>query len=72
MKYTKHGLQIGLDELEELLEEAKNQAKYRSGEDCIYISGGKRPEIKQYYCYAECYPKNYTYGVTDAKEEADE
>lgn len=60
MKYTKYGLQITLDELEELLDYAKNRAEYDNMEKCIYISGGDRPQITQYCCYAECNPINHT------------
>ena len=63
MKYTEHGLQITLEELEKLLERAKNEAKYSNMEECIYIKGGDKPTIKQYCYYAECNPINYTYSA---------
>ena len=63
MRYTEYGLQIGLDELEELLNRAKNAAKYENKESCIYIKGGEKPTITQYSVYAECNPTNHTYGV---------
>lgn len=63
MKYTKYGLQITIDELERLLERAKNEAQYNNMESCIYIQGGKKPTIKQYCLYVECNPINYTYSA---------
>ena len=63
MKYTEYGLQITLDELEEMLEYAKNQAEYHDKESCIYIKGGAKPKITQYSCYAECNPINHTYNA---------
>lgn len=63
MEYTKYGLKIPLDELRKMLEYAENRAKYDSVENCIYISGGERPRIKQYCQYAECNPIDHTYGV---------
>ncbi len=63
MKYTEQGLKITLEELRSMLERVENEAKYGSMESCIYISGGERPEIKQYCCYSECNPINYTYSV---------
>lgn len=67
MKYTEYGLQISLDELEELLDAAKIAAEHRDMEHSIYIKGGDKPKITQYCCYAECNPINYTCSV---KEEA--
>ena len=46
MKYTKYDLQITIDELERLLERAKNEAQYNNMESCIYIQGGEKPTIK--------------------------
>lgn len=63
MKYTEYGLKITLEELRGMLERAENEAKYGNMESCIYIKGGERPEIKQYCCYAECNPINYTYSA---------
>ena len=63
MTYTNHGLRISLEELETLLEYAKNEAKYHNMESCIYIQGGKKPKIIQYCCYRECNPTNHTYGA---------
>ena len=63
MKYTEYGLRISLDELEEMLAYAKNQAEYRNMESCIYIKGGEKPKITQYCVYAECNPIDHTYGV---------
>lgn len=63
MKYTEYGLKITLEELRELLEKAENAAEYRNMEQCIYITGGERPEIKQYCCYADCNPINHTYSA---------
>lgn len=63
MKYTEYGLMIPLDELRKMLEYAENRAKYDSMESCIYISGGDKPQIKQYCHYRECNPINHTYGV---------
>ena len=60
MKYTKYGLMITLEELRKILEYAENRAEYGNMEHCIYISGGDRPTIKQYCCYAECNPINHT------------
>lgn len=61
MKYTEYGLRISLDELEKLVEEAKNQAKYHNMEGCVYIKGGEKPRITQYCCYHECNPCDHTY-----------
>lgn len=61
MKYTEYGLKITLEELRGMLERAENETKHGNMESCIYIKGGERPEIKQYCCYAECNPINYTY-----------
>lgn len=63
MEYTKHGLKISLEELENLLNRAKNEVEYDNMESCIYIQGGEKPTIKQYCCYAECTPINHTYLV---------
>lgn len=54
---------IPLDELRKMLEYAENRAAYDNMENCIYISGGDRPEIIQYCQYVECNPINHTYGV---------
>lgn len=61
MKYTEYGLKITLEELRRLLERAENEAQYHNMENCIYIKGGEKPEIKQYCSYAECNPIDYTY-----------
>mgnify|MGYP005763160915 FL=1 len=61
MEYTKHGLKISLEELENLLDRARNEAEYDNMESCIYIQGGEKPTITQYCCYAECTPINHTY-----------
>lgn len=61
MKYTEYGLKISLEELHRMLEYAENRAQYGNMEECIYISGGDKPTIKQYCCYAECSPINHTY-----------
>ena len=61
MRYTEYGLQIGLEELEALLENAKNQAQYHCKENCIYIKGGEHPQITQFSIYAECNSYNHTY-----------
>lgn len=63
MQYTEYGLKITLDELEGILEYARNQAEYHNMEECIYIKGGNKPGITQYCCYAECNPVNHTYGT---------
>ena len=63
MRYTEYGLQISLKELEELLNDAKNQAQYHCKESCIYIEGGERPQITQYSVYAECNSYNHTFCV---------
>ncbi len=63
MKYTEYGLMIPLDELRRLLERAENEAQYHNMENCIYIKGGDRPEIKQYCQYAECNAINHTYSA---------
>lgn len=63
MKYTEYGLMISLDELRRILEYAENRAEYGNMEKRIYISGGDKPQIKQYCQYAECNPINHTYGV---------
>lgn len=68
MVYTEYGLCISLDELKELVESAEKENKYRNMEGCIYIKGGDKPEIKQYCCYAECFPINYTCGVKDVRK----
>ena len=60
MKYTEYGLKITIDELERLLQRAKDEAQYNNMESCIYIKGSEKPTIKQYCCYAECNPVNYT------------
>lgn len=51
MKYTEYGLKITLEELRQLLERAENEAQFHNMENCLYIKGGDRPEIKQYCCY---------------------
>lgn len=63
MRYTEYGLRITLDELEEILAHAKNQAEYHKKESCIYIKGGNKPKITQYSCYAECNPTDHTYNA---------
>jgi len=63
MKYTEYGLCVGLDELEKMLEYARNRVKYGNMEPCIYIKGGDKPKITQYCCYAECNPIDHTYGA---------
>lgn len=63
MKYTEYGLCIELDELEKLLEYAKNRAKHGDMEDRLFIKGGDKPKITQYCYYSECNPINHTYGV---------
>ena len=63
MTYTKHGLRISLEELERMLENAKNDAQYHNMEGCIYIKGGDKPQITQYCCYHECNPTNHTWNV---------
>lgn len=61
MKYTEYGLKITLEELRQLLERAENEAQFHNMENCLYIKGSDRPEIKQYCCYAECNAINHTY-----------
>ena len=61
MKYTEYGLKITLEELRQLVERAENGAQFHNMENCLYIKGGDRPEIKQYCCYAECNAINHTY-----------
>lgn len=61
MEYTTHGLKITLDELEGLLEHARNRAKYGNMEHCIYIKGGEKPQITQYCKYADGTIINHTY-----------
>ncbi len=63
MTYTENGLCISLDELKQLVERVENENKYHNMEACIYIKGGKYPEIKQYCCYAECFPTVHTSGA---------
>jgi hypothetical protein len=63
MKYTEYGLRISIDELEKLLADVKNEAKYHDKESCIYIKGKQDPTILQYSVYQECNPTNHTYGV---------
>jgi len=63
MKYTEYGLKITLDELERMLEYARNQAEYHNMEWSIYIKGGERPKITQYCCYADCNSIDHTYGA---------
>lgn len=65
MKYTEYGLLISLDELKEILNEAKRQEKYNNKEGCIYIKGGEKPKIIQYSVYAECNEYNHTYNVRE-------
>lgn len=60
MTYTENGLCISLDELKALVERVENESKYHNMESCIYIKGGKKPQIMQYCCYAECFPTNHT------------
>lgn len=60
MQYTENGLCITLEELRHILERAEKHAKNNNMEGRIYITGGDRPQIKQYCCYAECNPINYT------------
>ena len=60
MKYTEYGLKITLEELRQLLERAENEAQFHNMENCLYIKGGDRPEIRQYCCYAECNEINHT------------
>ena len=61
MKYTEYGLKITLEELRQLLERAENEAQFHNMENCLYIKGGDRPEIRQYCCYAECNAIYHTY-----------
>ena len=61
MKYTEYGLKITLEELRQLLERAENEAQFHNMENCLYIKGGDRLEIRQYCCYAECNAINHTY-----------
>lgn len=68
MTYTEYGLRISLEELEKMVEYAKNRAKYDSMESCVYIKGGDKPRITQYCCYHECNPINHTYGATDERK----
>lgn len=63
MKYTDKGLQVSLEELKKICAYAENRAKHDSMEPTIYISGGDRPTITQYCCYAECNPINHTWGA---------
>lgn len=63
MVYTKHGLRITFEELEKLLENARNEARFHNMEGCIYIKGGEKPQITQYCSYHECNPTNHTYLV---------
>lgn len=57
MRYdNKYGLQISLDELEEILKQAKNQAKLHNMTETLYFKGQK---ITQYCSYAECNPIEY-------------
>lgn len=66
MKYTEAGLLITLEELGKLLEKAKNNAKYHSMGAALHISAEgpyHEPVIKQYSCYSDCSPTNFTYGV---------
>lgn len=65
MKYTENGLEITLLELRELLEEAENNAKYHNMSPLLCVKNGanNRPKIFQSSSYAECNPKDLTYGV---------
>ncbi|MCU7380824.1 hypothetical protein OBO34_21145 [Clostridiales Family XIII bacterium ASD5510] len=63
MEYTEYGLKISLEELEDLVKRAKCDRDHRNMEDCVYITGGEKPQIKQYCGYAECNPTNLTYGA---------
>lgn len=47
--------------LDEALKPVINEAQFHNMENCLYIKGGDRPEIKQYCCYAECNAINHTY-----------
>lgn len=55
MKTTEYGLQITIEELEKILERAKDEAKYNNKETTLYIT---KNQIVQYSEYAEC---NSTY-----------
>ena len=68
MTYTEYGLRITLDELEKMLEYAKDQAKNHNMNSCIYIKGGEKPTITQYCCYHECNPINHTYLAKDERK----
>lgn len=69
MVYTEYGLCLGLDDLKALVERVENENKYHNMEGCVYIKGGEKPEIKQYCCYAECNPINYTTSVKDERRQ---
>jgi hypothetical protein len=61
MKYTEYGLRITLDELENMLRYAKEQAERNNMEYVIYIKGGEKVKITQYCSYHECDPIDHTY-----------
>lgn len=56
MTKTEYGLKIGIDELEEILNQAKNKHKYNNKENCLYF---KQNEVIQYSVYQECFPAIY-------------
>ena len=68
MTYTDYGLRISLEELEKMVEYAKNRAKYGNMESCVVIKGGDKPRITQYCCYHECNSINHTYGAKDERK----
>ena len=63
MEYNRIGLKIILEELEALLERAKNASKYDSMENVVYIKvqSDCKPRIIQYCNYAECGSIDHTY-----------
>ena len=65
MKYSRddHRIQIGIDELEKLLNDAKQQNKYNNMVSAVIIQlEGTRPEILQLCCYGDCFPVDHSRG----------
>ena len=60
MRYTESGLELTIDELKRLAEQAEQAAKHQNMESVIYIQGGDRPRIVQFCGWHDCFPKYYT------------
>lgn len=53
MKPTEYGLMIDIEDLEKILEKAKQNAKYNDKESVLYFT---KNQVIQYSNYAECNP----------------